>query len=189
MHLKALFIYGSSEGHTSKITHYLAQQARNLGCETQLKNIAALRDLTALQRFLVHADCIIIGASVHLGQHQLKIKQLLKDQKALIKTKPTVFFSVSLMAASSHEKDRDLARQQALDFVQTNDWKPEQVWTVPGALQYTRYNWLTRLLMKWMVQKHHGDIDTSRDYVYTDWIDLENKLMHFLTNVAKTQIN
>jgi menaquinone-dependent protoporphyrinogen oxidase len=185
MSIKVLFIYGSSEGHTSKISHYLDQQARNLGFETQIKNIGTLHELATLQHLLQQAECIIIGASVHLGQHQSKIKQLLKTHHAIIKSKPSVFFSVSLMAASSREEDRALARQQALQFVEKQDWKPEQVWTVPGALQYTRYNLFTRLFMKHMVKKHDGDTDTSRDYVYTDWVDLEKKLKMFLLGVAK----
>ena len=41
-----------------------------------------------------------------------------------------------------------------------------------GALRYTHYGWLTRMLMRRIVAKAGGDTDTSRDYDYTDWTDL-----------------
>ena len=41
-----------------------------------------------------------------------------------------------------------------------------------GALPYTRYNWLIRRVMKRIAAKAGGDIDTTRNYEYTDWQDL-----------------
>jgi menaquinone-dependent protoporphyrinogen oxidase len=38
-----------------------------------------------------------------------------------------------------------------------------------GALKYTRYSWLKRMLMKHIAEKEGGDVDTSRDFEYTDW--------------------
>lgn len=185
MSIKVLFIYASSEGHTSKIAHYLDQQARNMGFDSQLKNISSIKKLNLLAPLLQKVDCILIGASVHLGQHQSKIKRLLQLDRSLTANKPTVFFSVSLMAASKRAEDCSLALQQAMGFVQNQPWQPEQIWTVPGALPYTRYNWLTRMLMKWIVKRHEGDTDTSRDYVYTNWVELEKKLEQFLLSVKQ----
>ena len=44
---------------------------------------------------------------------------------------------------------------------------------VAGALQYTKYNWFIRWVMRRIVSRAGGDTDTSRDYEYTDWKDLE----------------
>jgi len=43
---------------------------------------------------------------------------------------------------------------------------------VAGALPYTKYWWGKRWVMRRIVAKAHGDIDTTRDYEYTDWADL-----------------
>ena len=38
--------------------------------------------------------------------------------------------------------------------------------------------------MRRIVAKAHGDVDTSRDYVYTDWDDLEEFVIRFGTGVS-----
>ena len=51
-------------------------------------------------------------------------------------------------------------------------WRPILTKTVAGAVLYTRYNWFKRRLMKRIVAKAGGGVDTSRDYEYTDWNEL-----------------
>lgn len=177
---KLLIIYGSSEGHTSKIAHYLDQQARNQGFSSSSVNVQPIKSVATLTNKIKHSDCVIIGGSVHLGQHQLKIKRLLETHLSLIQSKPSVFFSVSLMAASPRSVDRDLAKKQAQQFLHDQGWQPDKMWTIAGALLYTHYSWMTRMLVKWQVGRRDGDTDTSRDYIYTDWKDLELKLKRFL---------
>ena len=44
---------------------------------------------------------------------------------------------------------------------------------VAGALEYSKYNPLKRWIMKRIAAKAGGGTDTSRDYDYTDWDDLQ----------------
>ena len=48
-------------------------------------------------------------------------------------------------------------------------WYPPQVAIIAGAILYTRYPPLIRLLIRWFRARQGGDTDTHRDYVYTDW--------------------
>jgi menaquinone-dependent protoporphyrinogen oxidase len=57
-------------------------------------------------------------------------------------------------------------------FGRSTGWHPPITKHVAGALRYSRYNWLKRWAMVRIVRKAGGDIDTSRDYEYTDWADL-----------------
>ena len=44
---------------------------------------------------------------------------------------------------------------------------------VAGALPFTKYGWLKRLVMLRIARKQLGtDLDTRRDYEYTDWKDV-----------------
>lgn len=54
---------------------------------------------------------------------------------------------------------------------------------VKGALPYTRYNWLKKI-MKRIVSKAGGDTDTTRDYEYTDWDDLRVFAREFAGRLA-----
>ena len=65
--------------------------------------------------------------------------------------------------------------QAILDrFVARTGWRPTVVKLVAGALPYTRYGWVQRLVMRRIVAKAGGDTDTHRDYEYTDWNDLRH---------------
>ena len=56
---------------------------------------------------------------------------------------------------------------------------------VAGALPYTRYGWIKRMMMRRIVAKAGGDTDTSRDYEYTDWNDLRVSSRDFAELTAK----
>ena len=79
---------------------------------------------------------------------------------------PSAFFSVSLAA------NGDLPNAEAYveNFVQQTGWRPSKVGLFSGALLYRQYGFLKRYMMKRIVRDKPGmSIDTSRDYVYTDW--------------------
>ena len=60
--------------------------------------------------------------------------------------------------------------QQTIErFCQQTDWRPERIKPVAGALLYTKYGVLKRLVMKLIVKQQGGPTDTSRDYDFTDW--------------------
>ena len=44
---------------------------------------------------------------------------------------------------------------------------------VAGALAYSHYNLLVRFIMKRIARSAGADTDTSHDYEYTDWADLD----------------
>ena len=51
--------------------------------------------------------------------------------------------------------------------------------TFGGALRYTKYNVLIRIMMRVIVGFAGGDTDTSRDYEYTDWRAVEGFAAEF----------
>ena len=54
---------------------------------------------------------------------------------------------------------------------------------VAGALLYTKYDFLKRFIMVQIVKGEGGDLDTSRDYEYTDWDDLKSVIEAFVATV------
>jgi menaquinone-dependent protoporphyrinogen oxidase len=97
--------------------------------------------------------------------------------------RPTAFVSVCLAVLNRTPKvDRDLEANLQRFFDETG-WKPEESKVVAGALLYTKYPWWKRWMMRRIVAKEHGDVDTSRDYVYTDWDDLEEFVIRFSAGV------
>jgi menaquinone-dependent protoporphyrinogen oxidase len=56
---------------------------------------------------------------------------------------------------------------------------------VAGALLYTHYNFLVRLIMKNIARKAGASTDTSRDYDYTNWPALDKFVDDFAAQVRR----
>lgn len=162
---KILILYGTTDGHTAKIAHYIAGVMASNGHDPTILCGKTLPPDFAPQRF----DAAIIGASLHAGKHQGYIRDFIRANLAWLERVPSAFFSVSLAVASRKEEDRLPARRLAEEFMRETGWHPLQIETIAGALLYTQYGFLIRRIMKGIARKAGGDTDTSRDYVYTDW--------------------
>jgi menaquinone-dependent protoporphyrinogen oxidase len=93
--------------------------------------------------------------------------------------KPTAFVSVCLgVLEGSLKTDEELSRI-ANSFFTVTGWKPTVFKVVAGTLPYTKYYWLKRWMMRRIVAKAHGDTDTTRDFEYTNWHELEAFAIEF----------
>jgi menaquinone-dependent protoporphyrinogen oxidase len=57
--------------------------------------------------------------------------------------------------------------------------------SLAGALPYSRYGFLKRLLMRLIVWREGGDTDDSRDYDDTDWDAVECFARSFLGEIVE----
>jgi menaquinone-dependent protoporphyrinogen oxidase len=76
-------------------------------------------------------------------------------------------------AASSEARARAEAEGYATGFLQKTGWRPATVMSVAGTIAYTRYDPLTRFVLKLIARRNKGETDTSRDWEYTDWAAVE----------------
>ena len=146
----ALVIYASVEGQTERIAQRIGSQLRDLGYRVDVAPAGtdfALSDYAAM----------IVGASVHYGHHPARLARLLSRQN--LSAKRTAFFSVSLGA-----KERYATR-----FLRDARWQPQLLAVFPGALKYSKYGPLKRLVVRIFARLGGHDTDASRDYEYTDW--------------------
>ena len=145
----ALVLYASVEGQTARIAGRIAAGLRSRGHQVQLA-----RDAPAdWSRY----RGVIVGASVHYGHHPAALARALRA--AHLPSAKTAFFSVSLGA-----KERYATR-----FLRKARWHPQLVAVFAGALKYSMYGPLKRLVVRAFAAIAGHDTDTSRDYEYTDW--------------------
>jgi hypothetical protein len=106
---------------------------------------------------------------------------------------PTGFLSVSLSEAGAEHVDDEPRRQvrARLDahwlmdrFFASTRWHPDLAVPVAGALQYSKYPPVLRLLMQQIARAQGGDVDTSRDHEYTDWAELDRFAERFGEKLA-----
>jgi menaquinone-dependent protoporphyrinogen oxidase len=101
---------------------------------------------------------------------------------------PTAFLSVCLAVVERGTKPRQEILRIMRRFFDRGGWRPTMTKMVAGALPYTKYGWLKRLMMKRIVAKTGGDIDTTRDFKYTDWNDLRNFARDFAELAAQRPV-
>ena len=100
---------------------------------------------------------------------------------------PTAFLSVCLAVLEQNAKTRREVANILERFFARTGWRPPIAKPIAGAVRYTRYGWLKRLMMKRIVGKAGGGTDTTRDYEYTDWNDLRAFAGEFARQVTTTE--
>lgn len=166
-------VYGTTEGQTRKICEHMAQQLRHHDDRVEILHGAELPIDFELHEY----DGIVVAASLHEGKHQRYIRDFAAEHADELSSMPSAFVSVSLSAAS--EDTRPDAQKCVDEFVEETGWKPTVAEPVAGALKYTKYNWLKRFLMKKISASAGGDTDTSQDYEYTDWDQVDELIEEF----------
>ncbi len=177
--MHVIVIYGTVEGQTRKIARNIAGTVQSSGHDVTVFDAADLDDVD-----LATADAVIVAAPVHTGKYPAAIGHWLKHNASDLNNLPSVFFSVSLAAASAFPEEHREIAELSTDFLEQTGWKPDEVHQVAGALRYLEYDFLKRLLMRHIVKQGGGPVDTSRDYEFTDWDELSVFVSDFLRQKA-----
>jgi len=175
--------FATSEGQARRIAERFASVLRGDGLES------ATYDLADLQRVVVDWSAVrgaIVGASIHVGKHQRTVTDFVAANVDQLNRRPSLFFSVSLAAASQNPEEVQKVQEIANAFPGAHGWKPQSVISLAGRLAYSQYNFIVRLLIKRIARKEGAPTDTSRDYEFTDWRKVET-LAHEFAAKAKVR--
>jgi menaquinone-dependent protoporphyrinogen oxidase len=171
---RILIPFATSEGQTARIAEVIAAVVRERGHDADVVDVKKLK--TVPSRY----DAVIVGASIHMGKHDKHVIEFVRKNRETLVNLPSAFFSVSLAA---HGDTREAAGYVDRFEVESG-WRPDTVAIFGGALLYTEYGFVKRHLMKRIAQDKPGQLglDTSRDYVYTEW----DAVRRFAEHVAET---
>ena len=183
--------YATREGQTEKIARFVSESFLKLGFETVVTNLGDKTNAAKID--LGSYDAVVLAASVHAGKHESEIVRFVKTHLLELDSMPAAFLSVTLSEAGVERPtatDEERARfkadvQKMLDaFYEESGWRPRRVKPVAGALLYTHYNFLVRFIMKQIARKAGAETDTSHDYEYTDWHELDRFVTQFVTEIS-----
>jgi menaquinone-dependent protoporphyrinogen oxidase len=176
--MKVLIVYGTTEGQTAKIAQHIGDALRRVGHEAIVRHAAEITGET------IDFDGVIVGGSLHEGRYQRAVLDFIERNSSALRSRPSAFFSVSLAAASGNPDEREAPLRIAREATARAGWSPGRVMSFAGALKYTQYSWLKRMLMKHIADKEGGATDTSRDFEYTNWQDVERFVTEFAEDLA-----
>lgn len=171
-----LVAYGTTEGQSRKIAEFIADRLRIRGHRVDLVDTAS----PAAEQVQPVYQAAFLGGPVHYDRHPAALAHFIKTNLAWLQVLPTAFFSVGLAMTQPHADERENAKALVRAFLQETGLAPLTLRYVAGALKYTRYDFVKRLLMRSVQPQLAGADDTSRDHEYTDWNEVEAFVDEFL---------
>jgi menaquinone-dependent protoporphyrinogen oxidase len=186
-----LVLFATREGHTRLIAEHVGSilRAKQLSPEVICAKDAP-RDLE-----LDSYSAAVLAASVHLGRFEREFVELVRKHASELERLPTAFISVSMAEATVEDAEASDERRRAAEgevkqtierFFRETGWRPEKIEAVAGALVYTEYGVVTRLIMKHIAKGAGLSTDTSRDHDFTDWNALARFSEEFADEVRGT---
>lgn len=174
--MHTLIIYGSQEGQTQKIAERIAGSLQDKGQQITVFPVGQLPANLSLDNY----DAAILGGSIHIGKYPKHLKKFITTHRDWLNNIPSAFFTVCLAIHSQQAGSQAEALKYGKNFLARTGWQPTLTATFAGAVRYTRYNFITRFIMKKISQKEGGSTDTTRDHEYTDWTEVERFADNFM---------
>ena len=162
MAIPTAIIYATVDGHTKKICQKLQEILKS---HEQSSDLISIEDF---QGDLSEYDRIIIGASIRYGVHDKKIIELINTKQPELESKRTAFFSVNLVARKP-EKSSPETNPYVVKFFKTITWKPDMVETFAGMLEYPKYSFFDRTMIRLIMWMTKGPTDPKTVKEYTNW--------------------
>lgn len=166
---RLLIVYATREGQTAKIAERIAAHVESAGASVTVIDAASHVDADPGE-----FDFLVFGASMHAGGLERELVDYVRHHARTISGKRRSFFLVLLSAAT---RDRDMREASLADARRKADSQLavsfDDFEMIAGALAYSKYPLPLKWLMRRISRKSGGDTDTSRDYEYTDWAQVE----------------
>jgi len=184
--------YATREGHTLRIASRIAEVTRQAGVQADMHNVKKVGAEITLRNY----SAVVLAASVHAGSHEPEMVEFVKKHCVDLDSRPNAFLSVTLsqVGAEDPRKSPEERARYAADvesvlakFRNDTGWNPRQVKPVAGALLYSQYNFFLRFIMKRIARKSGAPTDSSRDYDFTRWADIEHFATQFAAQVRATE--
>lgn len=176
--MKLLIVYVSRDGQTAKIAGRIAEFATRKGVNAEVHDAVncpgdSIRD----------CDAVIFGAPVYFGRHPKSAVRFIANHRDQLQKLPAAFCSVSLSGAGKAPRQQENAQRCIREFLDRTAWEPCLCESIAGALLYRKYGFFKQWLMKWVVSREGGDTDTSQDYEYTDWGQVQRFAESFIESI------
>jgi len=158
----SLVIYSTTDGHTKII----CERIINFSNDRNKVKIISLNEATKLN--LSDFDKIIIGASIRYGKHSKELYKFIELNKNILERKDSVFFSVNVVARKP-EKNTPTTNPYIKKFLKTSKWYPKKIGVFAGKVDYPKYSFFDKYIIKLIMFITKGPTDTSRSFEFTDW--------------------
>ena len=163
---KILFLYSTVDGHTLKICRRMQQVLEQAGHRVTLSALGADVDLAGF-------DAIVVGASIRYGKHRPEVARFMRAQRGVLERKPSAFFSVNIVARKQNKSTPE-TNPYVMKFLRQIGWRPRLVGVFAGMLDYPRYGFWDRQIIRFIMLLTRGPTDPVSVVEFTDWNEVED---------------
>ena len=163
-----LILYSTTDGHTKKICQKIQSVLEGSNHDVKVFSIDNISQID-LDLF----DNIVIGASIRYGKHNKNIYTFIDRNQNILKDKPSAFFSVNVVARKPDKNQPD-TNPYVRKFLQQIPWQPDETAVFAGKIDYQKYRFFDRMMIRMIMYMTHGPTDPSTVAEFTDWEQVEN---------------
>lgn len=164
---KILLLYSTTDGHTLKICTRLQEVIEQQAHQVTLAPVNESRDID-----LGSFDQIVVGASIRYGKHSPLVLDFVNRNALLLDSKSNAFFTVNIVARKP-EKNRPDTNPYMQKFLQQIAWRPKELAVFAGKLDYPRYGFFDRMMIRFIMLMTNGPTDPKLVVDFTDWRQVE----------------
>jgi menaquinone-dependent protoporphyrinogen oxidase len=164
---KILILYSTVDGHTLKICQRLQAV---LEPASHAVTLSELDDRTSVD--LQSFDKIVIGASIRYGKHRPNVAAFLRTHQETLQAKPNAFFSVNIVARKPNRNTPE-TNPYVRKLLAQIGWRPRQLAVFAGKLDYPRYGFWDRQIIRFIMLLTRGPTDPRAVVDFTDWAQVE----------------
>lgn len=162
---KKLILYSTTDGQTLKICERIKTIVSSEIDIVSLDNIKSIK--------LDLYDLVILGASIRYGKHKLEVSNFVLNNKEVLESKKTAFFSVNAVARKDN-KNTPESNPYILKFLKQTNWKPNYVEVFAGKINYPKYNLIDKYIIRFIMWITKGPTNIKNVYEFTDWAKVDH---------------
>jgi len=157
-----LIIFSTTDGQTQAICKEIASVI-NRDNEVEVISLENVLNIN-----LSNYKQIVLGASIRYGKHDSAVYKFIKNNISILNKKKAVFFTVNAVARKP-EKDSPETNPYIQKFLKLSNWNPALIGVFAGKIDYPKYNFVDKQIIRFIMWLTKGPTDTSQTYEFTNW--------------------
>jgi menaquinone-dependent protoporphyrinogen oxidase len=166
-------VYSTTDGHTLQICQRIRSVLEGAAHQVELIAVAAAASVD-----WGLFDKVVIGARIRYGKHHPQVVDLINTCAGRWQNMPSAFFSVNLVARKSG-KDTPQTNPYARKLLRITRWQPSLAAVFAGKLDYQRYSFVDRHIIRFIMWLTHGPINLDACVDFTDWAAVDDFARRF----------
>jgi menaquinone-dependent protoporphyrinogen oxidase len=161
-----LILYSSVDGQTRRISERLQQ------CLERGPHRVTLASLHDACPDLASFDRVVVGASVRYGKYRPAVYRFVREHAVQLERCSTAFFAVCAVARAPRQAEPQHNRY-VQGLLRRTGWRPSALAVFAGKIDYPRYGFWERLMIRLIMRLTHGPTDPHGVFEFTDWQQVE----------------